>query len=87
MKRLLKRALAGGLSRTMLAAVAGAGLAAASLPAQAVEYPVNFGEPVVLSEGNWVTVCALGTWLGLHEIIEREHNDPWALEESVSRAR
>ena len=50
MKRLLKRALAGGLSRTMLAAVAGAGLAAASLPAQAVEYPVNFGEPVVLSE-------------------------------------
>ncbi len=50
MKRLLKRALAGGLSRTMLAAVAGAGLAAASRPAQAVEYPVNFGEPVVLSE-------------------------------------
>ena len=50
MKRLLKRALATGLSRTMLAAVAGAGLAAASLPAQAVEYPVNFGEPVVLSE-------------------------------------
>lgn len=50
MKRLLKRALASGLSRTMLAAVAGAGLAAASLPAQAVEYPVNFGEPVVLSE-------------------------------------
>ena len=50
MKRLLKRALAGGLSRTMLAAVAGTGLAAASLPAQAVEYPVNFGEPVVLSE-------------------------------------
>lgn len=49
MKRLLKRALASGLSRTMLAAVAGAGLAAASLPAQAVEYPVNFGEPVVLS--------------------------------------
>ena len=37
MKRLLKRALAGGLSRTMLAAVAGAGLAAASLP---VDRPV-----------------------------------------------
>jgi len=34
----------------MRAAVAGTGLAAASLPAQAVEYPVNFGEPVVLSE-------------------------------------
>lgn len=44
-------------------------------------------ESRLLSEGNWVTVCALGTWLGLHEIIEREHNDPWALEESVSRAR
>ena len=34
-----------------------------------------------------MTVCALGTWLGLHEIIERERNDPWALEKSISRTR
>ena len=44
-------------------------------------------ESRLLSEGNWVTVCALGTWLGLHEIIERERNDPWALEKSISRTR
>jgi len=44
-------------------------------------------ESRLLSEGNWVTVCALGTWLGLHRMVEREHDDPWALEETVSQPR
>jgi len=44
-------------------------------------------ESRLLSEGNWVTVCALGTWLGLHKNMERERDDPWALEESISRRR
>ena len=42
-------------------------------------------ESRLLSEGNWVTVCALGTWLRLHRNMERERDDPWALEKSISR--
>ncbi|MDO4901135.1 O-antigen ligase [Actinomyces sp.] len=31
----------------------------------------SFTESRLLSEGNWVLVCALGTWLGLHRLYER----------------
>ncbi|WP_237564391.1 O-antigen ligase family protein [Actinomyces sp. 432] len=30
----------------------------------------SFTESRLLSEGNWVVVCALGTWLGLHRLYE-----------------
>lgn len=30
-------------------------------------------ESRLLSEGNWVVVCALGTWLGLHQRVEDTH--------------
>ncbi|MDU0349057.1 O-antigen ligase family protein [Actinomyces sp. MRS3W] len=34
----------------------------------------SFTESRLLSEGNWVVVCALGTWLGLHRLYERGRN-------------
>ncbi|WP_261799100.1 O-antigen ligase [Actinomyces ruminicola] len=34
----------------------------------------SFTESRLLSEGNWVLVCALGTWLGLHRLYERSRN-------------
>lgn len=42
-------------------------------------------ESRLLSEGNWLTVCAMGTWFGLHRLVERERDDPWALERSIER--
>lgn len=51
MKHLLKRVLSGRTVRTNLAAMTAVGASLlAGLPAYAVEYPVHFGEPVVLSE-------------------------------------
>ena len=38
----------------------------------------SFTESRLLSEGNWVVVCALETWFGLHRMIELERSDPWA---------
>ena len=38
----------------------------------------SFTESRLLSEGNWVLVCALETWLRLHRMIEFERSDPWA---------
>ena len=38
----------------------------------------SFTESRLLSEGNWVVVCALETWLGMHRMIELERSDPWA---------
>ncbi|SHE26544.1 O-antigen ligase family protein [Actinomyces glycerinitolerans] len=35
----------------------------------------SFTESRLLSEGNWVLVCALGTWLGLHRLYERNRGD------------
>nr|WP_238994131.1 O-antigen ligase family protein [Actinomyces sp. 565] len=35
----------------------------------------SFTESRLLSEGNWVVVCALGTWLGLHRLYERSRED------------
>ncbi|WP_233187995.1 O-antigen ligase family protein [Actinomyces qiguomingii] len=35
----------------------------------------SFTESRLLSEGNWVLVCALGTWLGLHRIYERNRSE------------
>ncbi|MBE6483066.1 MAG: O-antigen ligase family protein [Actinomyces ruminicola] len=35
----------------------------------------SFTESRLLSEGNWVVVCALGTWLGLHRLYERSRDD------------
>ena len=31
----------------------------------------SFTESRLLSEGNWVVVCAMGTWLGLHRLYEQ----------------
>lgn len=31
----------------------------------------SFTESRLLSEGNWVVLCALGTWLGLHRLVEQ----------------
>ena len=38
----------------------------------------SFTESRLLSEGNWVVVCALETWFGLHRMIELERSEPWA---------
>lgn len=38
----------------------------------------SFTESRLLSEGNWVVVCALKTWFGLHRMIELERSDPRA---------
>ncbi|WP_257210756.1 hypothetical protein [Actinomyces ruminis] len=35
----------------------------------------SFTESRLLSEGNWVVICALGTWLGLHRLYERSRDD------------
>lgn len=50
MTRLQKKARAPRLKQATLAAVAALGLSAVSLPASAVDYPINFGEPIVLSQ-------------------------------------
>lgn len=50
MNRLQKTARAPRLKHASLAALAALGLSATSLPASAVDYPVNFGEPIVLSQ-------------------------------------
>ena len=35
----------------------------------------SFTESRLLSEGNWVVVCVLETWFGLHRMIELERSD------------
>lgn len=50
MNRLQKTARAPRLKHASLAALAALGLSAISLPASAVDYPVEFGEPIVLSQ-------------------------------------
>ncbi|SPT53975.1 Lipid A core - O-antigen ligase and related enzymes [Actinomyces bovis] len=42
----------------------------------------SFTESRLLSEGNWVVVCALGTWLGLHRIVEERQGSEVPLTES-----
>lgn len=50
MNRLQKRVFSPRLKQVSLAVVTALGLSATSLPASAVESPVNFGEPIVLSQ-------------------------------------
>lgn len=50
MNRLQKRAATARLKHASLAALAAAGLCATSLPASAIESPLHFGDPIVLSQ-------------------------------------
>lgn len=49
MNRLQQRPLAARLKHASLATLAALGLASLGLPAAAVEYPITFGDPVVMS--------------------------------------